>query len=395
MSYNLVAAFEISTFAVSGLAVLLLAVFACTSRPGLACARRLGLGGRGRGARWQRVKAEGEENEMFSSGLGLLGAAAADRAVAGIVRVMVQLATGGSEEMELDTAGLLSVGDIRATVAACYAEDEAGAAELARQMVVRCVDEERGLLISLPGRTPLSQLAGVHELVVQFTLAAERERQRDGASEVSVRSIGSETFAQRKAALMGSTGNSRAGGLSRPSLSSLPRALRGAIGAARENARGPSTELARRLERMRSAADGGIRVGSLAGGRGGGGSGGGMGGGMGGQRGAPSVAGGGGGGDIEAMGILAVRRRYALSFSASDKLVGGGTRYSHPSCSHRPPSPSRRAIHTRPVTLPPTSLTPPLPVHRRTDEADAARLAAAAAAMRTPSATAWLQGAGD
>ena len=139
---------QVATFAVSVLAVLLLAIFACTSQAGLRLARRIGLPIGERGSRWQGGGDNGEE-ELFGAGLGLLGGAA-EGGSSSVVRILVQLAAGGpEEEMELDTAGLKTVGEVRATVAACYAEDEEAAAELARKMVVRCVDEERGKRISI------------------------------------------------------------------------------------------------------------------------------------------------------------------------------------------------------------------------------------------------------
>jgi hypothetical protein len=170
---------ELATFILS-IAVVLLAIFACISRRGLQLARRLGLplSSRFTGSRWTSIIDGDEDEHLFVSGLGLLGGAnetpSSDGAGSGgggggssVVRLRVQLSATGAEELQLDTTGLRTVGEVRATVAACYAEEEAAADELERLMVVRCLDEERGLLVSLPGRTPLDSLRRLRELVVQ------------------------------------------------------------------------------------------------------------------------------------------------------------------------------------------------------------------------------------
>lgn len=170
-------AVELATFILSIAAVLMLAIFACVSRPGLQFARRLGLsvGSRSTGALWSAASDDGGEDEhLFVTGLGLLGGGGNETPTSGsggggssVVRVRVQLSATGSDELELDTAGMRTVGEVRATVAACYAAGEETANELAQLMVVRCLDEERGLLVSLPGRTPLESLGGPRELIVQ------------------------------------------------------------------------------------------------------------------------------------------------------------------------------------------------------------------------------------
>ena len=91
--------------------------------------------------------------------------------------------------------------------------------------------------------------------LAQFTLAAERERKRDGTSDVSVRAIGADVFAQRKQALLQASGvgthrGSEATLFSRGNcqgtFSSLPRAIRFAIGAVRGEQSGTTSELSRR-----------------------------------------------------------------------------------------------------------------------------------------------------
>lgn len=112
--------------------------------------------------------------------------------------------------------------------------------------------------------------------LAQFTLAAERERKRDGTSDVSVRAIGADVFAQRKQALLQASGvgthrGSEATLFSRGNcqgtFSSLPRAIRFAIGAVRGEQSGTTSELSRRLNRLRISGEDAAppRVGRLSG----------------------------------------------------------------------------------------------------------------------------------
>ena len=113
----------------------------------------------------------------------------------------------GFEEVDLDTAGLYNVADLRRTVAASFCEGQGGAAERAvvRRMVVQCVDEERDALVALPGSTSLRQLRQVAELIVTL--------RSGGAGDVggSIETPAAGLLAQRKAQLLHRLNSSRPG----------------------------------------------------------------------------------------------------------------------------------------------------------------------------------------
>eukprot|EP00962_Isochrysis_galbana_P021398 scaffold6314_cov100-Isochrysis_galbana.AAC.1 len=81
----------------------------------------------------------------------------------------------------------------------------------------------------------------------QFTVAAQRERQRAGAAEISSRAVGASVFARRQEALLrpsGAAGSERGGRVHL--LQALPRALSWAFGGRRVAEQPVSSELSRR-----------------------------------------------------------------------------------------------------------------------------------------------------
>ena len=157
-------------------------VAACTllllRRFGLRIRRRLGCscGGRGgKGKRWQGLAGDDdygnddEDDDAYDEEAGDF---------ASIMRVVVQLsAEDEADEVELELTGLRHIADVKAAIASMYSEpgDEI---TLARQLVVQCDDDERGLTVALPGKTPVSQLMGVDHLLVK------RRGKGDAVSEV-------------------------------------------------------------------------------------------------------------------------------------------------------------------------------------------------------------------
>ena len=193
---------ELAFFLLSAVAVAGLALAVLLHRYGLRLWRRVRCwggacaGGRGEGKRWQGLALEEDFDDDLEAG-------AEAEAVDGVVRVQLALDTKtelveeGPEEIELELAGLRNVADVKATIASMYAVPGAEL-ELATLLVVQCFDEERGLTVSLPSRTPIAQLLGVEQLVV-----AQRGSSADGAPDDERRSQVGSTVAARKAQLLG------------------------------------------------------------------------------------------------------------------------------------------------------------------------------------------------
>jgi hypothetical protein len=85
----------------------------------------------------------------------------------------------------------------------------------------------------------------------QFTAAAQRERQRAGAAEVSSRAVGASVFARRQKAMLTPSGGREPSGGGGAWLQALPRALRWVVGGRRGAEQPPSSELSRRCARDR------------------------------------------------------------------------------------------------------------------------------------------------
>ena len=113
----------------------------------------------------------------------------------------------GVEEFDLELAGLRTVADVKGAMAAMYADDGAAERALARRMVVQCLDDERGLLVALPGRTPVAQLRGADHLLVSLRGggAPGRAFGGGGGGDEEAPSAISKSLAQRKAALLSRT----------------------------------------------------------------------------------------------------------------------------------------------------------------------------------------------
>lgn len=149
-------------------------------RFGLRIRRQLGCscGGRGgKGKRWQGLAGDDEydgehdDDDAYDEEAG-------DVALDGIMRVVVQLSDDDeADEVELELTGLRHIADVKAAIASMYSEP-GGEITLARQLVVQCDDDERGLTVALPGKTPIAQLLGVDHLLVK------RRGKGDAMSEV-------------------------------------------------------------------------------------------------------------------------------------------------------------------------------------------------------------------
>ena len=85
---------------------------------------------------------------------------------------------GVEEFAPLGSQRAVAVADVKGAMAAMYADDGAAERALARRMVVQCLGDERGLLVALPGRTPVAQLRGADHLLVSLR-GGQRARPRD------------------------------------------------------------------------------------------------------------------------------------------------------------------------------------------------------------------------